>query len=148
MTRPSSRIRSTSAAATSTEDDGAADSASGGQRPAATQAQQRERQGEERRARRSAMPSAADPRRGGPGGGVEVARGAHADGEHDEQQARGHGDVGAGGPQREGATIAIASHAAAAAWQATAPMDAVTERRSAAVDTVHRAPAAPSITAA
>ena len=48
----------------------------------------------------------------------------------------------------DGETIAIASKQAAEAWQATAPSITVTERRSARVDTVHRALAQPSITAA
>jgi hypothetical protein len=44
--------------------------------------------------------------------------------------------------------IAIASAQAASACQATAPTMALTERRSAAVETVHSAPAPPSMTAA
>ena len=44
--------------------------------------------------------------------------------------------------------MAMASAQAAAAWQATAPIITVAERRRAAVETVHRAPAPPSMTAA
>jgi hypothetical protein len=48
----------------------------------------------------------------------------------------------------DGEMIAMASKQAAAACQATAPSITVTERRSARVDTVQRAPAPPSMTAA
>ena len=48
----------------------------------------------------------------------------------------------------DGDTMAIASDAAASAWQATAPISVVAERRSAAVETVHSAPAPPSMIAA
>ena len=44
--------------------------------------------------------------------------------------------------------IAMASAQAADACQATAPIITLTERRSAVVETVHRAPAPPSMTAA
>ncbi|MBW8767580.1 MAG: hypothetical protein JF630_15620 [Geodermatophilales bacterium] len=44
--------------------------------------------------------------------------------------------------------IASASKQAADTWQATAPSITVTERRSDRVDTVHRALAQPSMTAA
>ena len=49
---------------------------------------------------------------------------------------------------QDGEMIAMASKQAAAACQATAPSMTLTERRSAAVETVHRAPAPPSMTAA
>jgi hypothetical protein len=44
--------------------------------------------------------------------------------------------------------MAKASDAAAAAWQATAPISVVAERRSPAVETVHSAPTPPSMIAA
>ena len=44
--------------------------------------------------------------------------------------------------------MAMASAQAADAWQATAPIITVAERRSAVVETVHRVPAPPSMTAA
>ena len=49
---------------------------------------------------------------------------------------------------QDGEMMAIASKTAAAACQATAPSMRLTDRRRAAVETVHRAPAPPSMTAA
>src|SRR5688500_292107 len=48
----------------------------------------------------------------------------------------------------DGATMAMASAQAADAWQATAPIITVAERRSAAVEPVRMVPAPPSTTAA
>ena len=49
---------------------------------------------------------------------------------------------------QDGEMIAMASKTAAAAMKATAPIMTLTDRRSSAVETVHSAPAPPSMTAA
>ena len=80
--------------------------------------------------------------RGSPGAPARALRSAkrwrERGGDDDGLQAEGHRDIGAGVQIQDGEMIAMASKQAPAACQATAPSMTLTERRSAAVETVHR----------